>query len=159
MKLNEIFNSTFPVKKVLDNKLSCVYEGEIDGDTFKFIAIDERELGELDYPDSDPRAGKIWDISFGIQGKNNHGEIDYYATGKGNAFKIFATGIDCLKKFIKEHPKVEEITFGGNLEETSRIKLYDRANFLKIPGWTYRGGAETHNDFDSSKKYHLIKNK
>lgn len=157
MKLNEIFNSKVEIKKVYSKKRICTFNFTIKENTYEFDALDEREMGEKDYPDSDPRAGKIWDVSFTLKGGDE--DEPYHKTGTGNAFAVFAAFTECVKKFIELYPKVEEIYFEGDMSESSRIKLYDRPNFIKIPGWTYSQGKEEHDEYGHLKKYHLIKNK
>jgi len=55
-----------------------------------------------------------------------HG-IKTAATGKGDAFKIFATVAAIVKEFLsKTKVTVDALTFTGKTAEPSRIKLYDR---------------------------------
>jgi hypothetical protein len=56
-------------------------------------------------------------------------------TGKGGASQVFATVIEAVKKFVKEHPKVTTFTFTA--EEKSRAKMYDTITkrVAKQLGW------------------------
>ena len=67
-------------------------------------------------------------------------------TGKGDAFRIFATVAQILKDYIKEAKfEVGEIYFTGKTKEPSRIKLYDKiARRLgqHIPGFEFYGAGD-----------------
>jgi 5'-nucleotidase len=66
-------------------------------------------------------------------------------TGKGDAFRIFATVVAIIKEyFAKTKFNIRQVTFKGKSEEPSRIKLYDRlAQQLPkiIPGFRFKGAG------------------
>ena len=55
-------------------------------------------------------------------------ERGFAASGKGDAFRIFATVVYCLEKFLNstEGKQAEHLTFSVDDNKTSRLKLYDR---------------------------------
>ena len=67
-------------------------------------------------------------------------------TGKGDAFRIFATVAQILKDYIAQAKfDVNEIYFTGKTKEPSRIKLYDKiARRLgqHIPGFEFHGAGD-----------------
>lgn len=64
-------------------------------------------------------------------------------TGKGDAFRIFATVAAITKEFLRTTKRdVSQLIFQGKATDPSRIKLYDRiARSLGkfLPGWTFKG--------------------
>ena len=67
-------------------------------------------------------------------------------TGKGDAFRIFATVSKVVNDYItKSKTPISEITFSGKTKDPSRIKLYDRiAQRLGqyVPGFKFKGAGE-----------------
>lgn len=46
-------------------------------------------------------------------------------TGSGDAFRVFATVADAIKKYLAKNPEIEKVEFAADSDEKSRIKLYD----------------------------------
>ena len=77
-------------------------------------------------------------------------------TGKGDAFRIFATVVAIVKEYMSKSTKpVNQITFKGKVKDPSRIKLYDAiARYLPkvLPGFELMGSGA-----DSEEKQYFFK--
>ncbi|HAE31667.1 MAG TPA: hypothetical protein DCF89_11180 [Flavobacteriales bacterium] len=71
-------------------------------------------------------------IAFGVLNEEYEGE-EYVVVNKGEVFRVMATIVDIVKKYIEEHPNVRSFEYSGEPtgKETEnrpskRMNLYDR---------------------------------
>ena len=71
-------------------------------------------------------------IAFGVLNEEYEGE-EYVVENKGEVFRVMATIVDIVKKYIEEHPNVRSFEYSGEPtgKETEnrpskRMNLYDR---------------------------------
>ena len=124
---------------------------ELDHNTFVFKTDDNNAIQVT--IDSQPN---YTDISFFDQTKGN---LSIAATGKGDAFRIFATIGAIVKKFTDKY-KPKTIEFNGKTQEASRIKLYDMIsrNIGKyIPAYKFAGESMPYGDSYKIYKFERIK--
>lgn len=79
---------------------------------------------------------KPWSIVFGVNtfeyGDGNeyfdmYYDIDTVPTGKNNSIKIMTWVEHCFDLFVQQYDdSVQRITFSANINERSRVRLYDR---------------------------------
>ena len=83
-------------------------------------------------------------IAFGVLNEEYEGE-EYVVVNKGEVFRVMATIVDVVRKYISEHPNVRSFEYTGEptgkeLENrpSKRMKLYDRY-LIDIfgPGWNF----------------------
>jgi len=100
--------------------------------------------------------GKYLSIMFNHEG-NNEWQVEFYRnnsqeiTGEGDAQRIFATVLNAIQKFVKEHEPwrlifsaKKDVDPGQNSE--SRAKLYDRLVQRYAAAWGYDDYSEDHGD-------------
>lgn len=105
MKLNELFQRTYPYKWVSKDPLNWIAE---------FKTNDSRtvHLGIRNIYD------ELWDVLFTADG--SAGE-----TGQGDQIKIFATVLEALQEFdAKIQPKEVQFSAGVDGDDNSRARLY-----------------------------------
>ncbi|MCD6434979.1 MAG: hypothetical protein J7L15_01105 [Clostridiales bacterium] len=106
-KYNEAFDKPYKLKLNKDSDSNKEYQFVTDQDKKYYIKFKYTE-GEL----------AAWDLSFSTSAGSE------LINKSGDAFRIFATVLDAMKKHKKEIIE-QGIKFGADLKEPSRIKLYD----------------------------------
>lgn len=113
MLLNELFNQP----------IYWTWGPESEGEASAFFATDTTpyvvsfvQHDNFEDPDVD-----LWDVEFGIDGVDYPKSMEVANTG--NAPAVFATVIDIIRDFAKNHKGIM-LTFSG--KGASRTKLYDR---------------------------------
>ena len=74
---------------------------------------------------------------------------------KGNAIKIFSTIFEIVNKFLENNDNIKIIAFESDLNEPSRIKLYDRIVNLFKPNFVDNSRIEVYGENGKYKKYIL----
>ena len=104
------------------------YDINIDRDDDDFVSYKaELENGMLGVIFSENYKG-LWEIMFGtnkqLTNRDRIAQLQYDATGTGNAARIFATVLVAIKKFTKEHNDYRILNFSA--KGASRVRLYSR---------------------------------
>jgi hypothetical protein len=83
-------------------------------------------------------------IAFGVLNEEYEGE-EYVVVNKGEVFRVMATIVVVIRKYISEHPNVRSFEYSGEPtgkevgeQPSKRMNLYDRY-LIDIfgPGWTF----------------------
>lgn len=103
--LNEVFGEPYQWERQY-------FDG--DGEVLYYFTLDDRRTGAVEMFVTDPG---IWQVQFRVGGTTE-------ATGKGDAFRIFATVIEILKDFVKfiGRENIKKLYFTAKGQ--SRIDLY-----------------------------------
>lgn len=139
MLLNEIINTRSNTINydTFSNKSYFEVHSVIDDVPYVFIARQMMNLTDRHL---------YWTIAFGVntfEYRDGYDcfdmefDIDIVPTGKGNSVKIMTWVEHCFDLFVQQYDdSVQRITFSANINERSRVRLYDRfIPVLKKKGW------------------------
>lgn len=134
--LSETFNQPYPITGPSDNG-----------------------AGNISYTFKSDVKGRPFEVDFLIMGREPRAYLTFHdhagshsVTNQGDAFRIFATVIECIKNFTASYPYVKKLQFSSETKEPSRVKLYNRmAAMMPRLGWEVDAG-ESNEDFQN---YHF----
>ena len=112
--LNELFDNPEFYKETKEGEFTFIIAGKTYKCYFEF-----------------PRGNSYAEISFGLMEIEDPEENDIpefkwkISDSGGNEIKIFSTVITIIKDYLRKHPEIDTIEFSSDLDEPSRVKLYD----------------------------------
>jgi hypothetical protein len=88
-----------------------------------------------------------WEITFNVGGKFN-------ITNKGDAFRIFATAKDAVKRFMTtpQGKGADRVYFSAKTSEPTRVKLYDKLAQMMVKN----GFKLHHTEMEGNQKYYYF---
>lgn len=132
MLLKELANTSYDyeLKKQINDEKHYIFlvtqkdEKELEYRVIIFFEDDDGELTK----DSDATSMEVMFLvksRASTKGVLNLSTATDKITGTGNAFKVFSTVLNIMKKELKEHPNISKIVFASEEKEKSRVKLYN----------------------------------
>jgi len=92
-----------------------------------------------------------WEIAFGVHtgdGLNDEHQLDIKKTGRGNAFRVFATVVDIINHFVQydENYEIQRLTMqseGANRTQLYLKRIVPKIEDFELEGTYPQGGDET----------------
>lgn len=134
-QLNELANKPYTYTNVAGNAHQLAkFEFTTD------IGIKYRVLIVPGYDEKGKQSDSLISVEFSAYRptENNPTKTTLFATGTGDAFRVFATVANILKSYLNSNPQITGFHFSSDNDEPSRVKLYSAMAKMMpkfIPGW------------------------
>ena len=149
MLLNEIINTRQNDIEYVETTTDYYYEvrSKINNLPYCFSASSSHYINDR-IPENvlgnDRKNINAWEIIFGIDPVDDEDESDELIvdlTGTGDSIKVFTWVESCFNLFIQKYNnRVRFVLFSSDVNEPSRVKLYDAiVKFLVRRGWKFHG--------------------